>query len=398
MSTIVVSPTNVATYPEGGGHFWVYMQYVSALRKLGCDVLWLEQFRTSGDAERDRFMKTTFFERIGRFGMEGKAALYTWEGAGPSYIGLEASVVEPIVSRADLLLNFHYGMDPRLLGRFRRTALIDIDPGLLQHWMHSGQIVVPHHDFYFTTGETVGTPDAAFPDCGLPWKRMRPCVDLDLWPVMPAPEGAPFTTVSSWMGGVDGEWISDNQGGFYDNNKRVSFLRFLELPRLTGQPLELALCMDERPESEVRARRNAYSDYLGDPTDRRRLEENGWRVRRAHEVAGSPESYQKYIQGSRGEWSAAKPSCMKFRNAWISDRTLCYLATGRPAVVQDTGPSAYLPNGEGLFRFSTLDEARTAFEAIDADYELHSHAARAIAAGYFDSSRILAGLLDHTLQ
>jgi hypothetical protein len=178
----------------------------------------------------------------------------------------------------------------------------------------------------------------------------------------------------------------------------VSFLRFLELPRLTGQPLELALCLDERPESEARARRNAYGDYLGDPADRKRLEEHGWRVRRAHEVAGSPESYQKYIQGSRGEWSAAKPSCMRFRNAWISDRTLCYLATGRPAVVQDTGPSAYLPNGEGLFRFSTLDEARAAFAAIDADYGLHSRAAREMAEAWFDSSRIVAGILNEALD
>ena len=398
MSTIVVSPTNVATYPEGGGHFWVYMQYVSALRKLGCDVLWLEHFRSSGNADRDGFMQSTFFERMGRFGMEGRAVLYAWgDSARPSYVGLGAPAVEDMVTRADLLLNFHYGMDPRLLERFRRTALIDIDPGLLQHWMSMGQVVVPRHDLYFTTGETVGTPDAAFPDCGLPWKRIRPCVDLDLWPVMPAPEGAPFTTVSSWMGGVDGEWISDAHGGFYDNNKRVSFLRFLELPRLTGQPLELTLCLDERPESEARARRNAYGDYLGDPADRKRLEANGWRVRRAHEVAGSPESYQRYIHGSRGEWSAAKPSCMKFRNAWISDRTLCYLATGRPAIVQDTGPSAYLPNGEGLFRFSTLDEAKAAFATIDADYELQSRAAREIAEAWFDSSRIVAGILIEAL-
>jgi hypothetical protein len=396
VSTIVVSPTNVATYPEGGGHFWVYMQYVSALRKLGCEVLWLEQFRSSGDPERDRFTQSTFFERMRHFGMEGKAVLCTWE-EGPRYIGLEAAAVEPVLSRADLLLNFHYGIDPRLLERFRRTALIDIDPGLLQHWMHMGQIVVPRHDLYFTTGETVGTPDAAFPDCGLPWTHIRPCVDLELWPAVPTPEGAVFTTVSSWMGGVDGEWISDTQGGFYDNNKRVSFLRFLELPRLTGQSLELALCLDESPESEARARRNAYGDYLGDPADRRRLEENGWRVRLASEVASSPERYQKYIQGSRGEWSAAKPSCMKFRNAWISDRTLCYLATGRPAVVQDTGPSAYLPNGEGLFRFSTLEEAGTALAAIDANYDKHSCAAREIAEAWFDASRIVASLLSDAL-
>jgi len=399
VSTIVVSPTNVATYPDGGGHFWVYMQYVAALRKLGCEVIWLERFYSTGDPARDEFALRTFFERMHRFGMAGKAMLYTSAGTDSSlqYIGAEAAVVESTVARADLLLNFHYGIDPRLLARFRRTALVDIDPGLLQLWIASGQIVVPAHDLYFTTGETVGTPGAAFSDCGLPWRRIRPGVDLDLWPVVPAPRDGYFTTISSWIGGVDGEWITDGAGGFYDNNKRVSFLRFLELPRVAGRTLELALCLDESAESEARALRNAYGDYRGDPADRRLLEQNGWRVTRAHEQTGSPDAYQRYIQGSRGEFSCAKPSCMALRNAWISDRTLCYLATGRPAVVQDTGPSSYLPNGEGLFRFSTLEEAAQALAAVDADYERHARAAREIAATWFDSSRIVADMLNQAM-
>lgn len=398
MSLVVVSPTNVATYPEGGGHFWVYMQYVAALRKLGCDVLWLERFRSSGDPQRDGFMLATFLERMQRFGLEKKVVLYELEAGLLRYIGAEAATVESTLARADLLLNFHYGIERRLLDRFRRTALVDVDPGLLQHWIHRGELEVAAHDYYFTTGETAGTPDATFPDCGLPWKPIRPGVDLDLWPVVPTPEGASFTTVSSWMGGVDGEWVSDGDGSFYDNNKRVSFLRFLELPRLAGRTLELALCLDESPESEARARRNGYADYRGDAADRRRLEENGWRVLQARQVAGSPEHYQKYIQGSRGEFSCAKPSCMKFRNAWISDRTLCYLASGRPAIVQNTGPSSYLPNGEGLFRFSTYEEAARAFAAIDSNYDKHCRAAREIAEAYFDSTRIVADILNRALS
>ena len=108
--------------------------------------------------------------------------------------------------------------------------------------------------------------------------------------------------------------------------------------------------------------------------------------------------YRAYIQKSRGEFSCAKPSCMKFQNAWISDRTLCYLASGKPAVVQNTGPSSFLPNGEGLFRFSTMEEAVAAFSAINADYERHCRAARAVAEAYFDAKQVLADMLNAALH
>ena len=134
-----------------------------------------------------------------------------------------------------------------------------------------------------------------------------------------------------------------------------------------------------------------------DAAERARLERHGWRVRHSREVAGSPEAYRAYIQQSRGEFSCAKPSCMDFQNAWISDRTLCYLASGKPAVVQHTGPSAYLPNGEGLFRFTTLEEAAGALEAVNADYERHCRAAREIAGSCFDAEQVVARILNETL-
>jgi hypothetical protein len=397
VTTVVLSPTNVATFPEGGGHFWVYMQYVHGLRALGCDVYWLEQVESSGDTTRDARLQATFFERMRRFGMQGKAILYERDASAPQGITSHGCEAGPLAERADLLLNFHYGIAPDVLSRFRRTAAVDIDPGLLQHWISTGQIDLPAHDLYFTTGETVGTPEATFDDCGLPWIRIRPAVALDLWEYSAAAKQAPFTTVSSWMGGVDGEWVTDPSGGFYDNNKRASFLKYLELPKRTSQSLELALCLDESRASEAAARKNAYAGYQGDAADRRRLEAHGWRVRHANEVASSPQDYRAYVRGSRGEFSCAKPSCMRFRNAWISDRTLCYLASGRPAVVQDTGPSSYLPNGAGLFRFSTLDEAAAALETVAADYRAHSRSARDLATDYFDARKTAADILGHAL-
>jgi hypothetical protein len=386
MITVVISVYKVANFPEGGGHFWVYMQYVQGLLRLGCDVYWLEQILPSSDPEAETGLLANFFERMKRFGLEGKTLPYTVDrdpegGAGSfHFVGCTSAQAEAVLRRADLLLNFHYAIDPRLLASVRRTALVDIDPGLLQYWMSTGQLAVPPHDRYLTTGETVGTPDARFSDCGLPWIRIRPPVCLDLWPFTAGAPAEAFTTVSSWMTG-DFLKVTENGKTFLrENTKRIAFLRFLDLPRQTGQPLELALYLVDE-----------------DADERARLERHGWRVHHSREVAGSPEAYRSYIQQSRGEFSCAKQSCIDFQNAWISDRTLCYLASGKPAVVQHTGPSAYLPDGDGLFRFTTFAEAAAALEAVNADYGRHCRAAREIAEAYFDAEQVATRVLNETL-
>jgi len=399
MSTVVMSVYKVASFSEGGGHFWVYLQYALGLRRLGCDVYWLEQLRPARDPERAAEVLSTFLERMKRFGFEGKTLLYALDhdpgGSGKSlrFIGQTWSQAEAVLRRADLMLNFHYAIDPRLLACARRTALVDIDPGLLQFWMSTGQLDVPPHDCYLTTGETVGSPTARFPDCGLPWIHIRPPVCLDQWPVTYDRRSDVFTTVSSWS---SASWLKVNRNGeavLLDNTKRVSFLEFVDLPRYTRQPLELALYLLDRDPDSQRVKQAAK-----DAEDRARLERHGWRVRDSREVTGSPEAYRSYIQRSRGEFSAAKPSCMSFQNAWVSDRTLCYLASGKPAVVQHTGPSAYLPDGEGMFRFTSLQEAARGVEEINTRYEHHCAAARAIAETYFDAQRVLESALNAALR
>ena len=378
----VISVYKVANFPDGGGHFWVYMQYAQGLRRLGCEVYWLEQFRppASGDSAQEAALLAPFFERMKRFGLDGKTLLYAKAGSDFRFVGCEWPDVERVLKRADLLLNFHYAIDPRLLACARRTALVDIDPGLLQFWISTGQLSVAPHDCYLTTGETVGTPSARFSDCGLQWHRIRPPVCLDLWPFTYDPHAEAFTTVSSWS---TTDYLKVTENGktvLRENTKRVAFLQFESLPRHTSQPLELALYTDDR-----------------DAADLGRLTQNGWRVRHSTQVAGSPEAYRSYVQRSRGEVSCAKASCMEFQNAWVSDRTVCYLASGKPVVVQDTGPSSYLVNGEGMFRFSSVDEAARALDAINRDYERHCLAARAIAETYFDSKQVLETVLNATL-
>ncbi|HEV2751895.1 MAG TPA: hypothetical protein VGV12_15345 [Gemmatimonadales bacterium] len=383
MPTVVLSAFDVASFPDGGGHFWVYMQYAEGLRRLGCEVYWLEQLRRGKDPDRAARALATFCERMERFGHSRHLLLYKRdEGAETpiQWVGVTAREAEAVLRRADLVLNFHYAIDPRLLACARRTALVDIDPGLTQIWISTGQLRVPRHDVYFTIGETVGTPAARFPDCGLEWRHIRPPVCLSRWPYVHDPRCETFTTVAGWWSGKWLKLIENGEEVCCDNNKRVAFLEYVQLPTKTNQPLELALHLAD-----------------SDGADRQLLEQHGWRVRHAREVASDPDRYQAYIRTSRGEWSCAKPFFVKLQNAWVSDRTTCYLASGKPAVVQHTGPSAYLPNGKGLFRFTSLEEAAAAFDAINSAYERHCRAAREIAAAYFDAERVLTGILSEAL-
>jgi len=157
VTTVVVAAFRVATKPQIGGHFWAYLQYAHGLQQLGCDVYWLERLPARGDTTE----LPLFFRRMERYGLGGKAILYRagrdGEDGDIEFVGATATQAEAVFRRADVLLNFHYAIDAEMLSRFRRSALIDIDPGLLQYWISRGQIVVLPHDSYVTIGENVGT-------------------------------------------------------------------------------------------------------------------------------------------------------------------------------------------------------------------------------------------------
>jgi len=191
---------------------------------------------------------------------------------------------------------------------------------------------------------------------------------------VPAAEfAAAYTTVTNWWGG----WELF-RGESFPNAKRDGFLPFLDLPRYAPVPLELAL------------------SHVG--SDLPVLRSRGWRVSDAHDVAGTPWDYQRFIQASRGEFSCAKPAYPRLQTAWISDRTLCYLASGKPAVVEHTGASRFLPDAAGLFRFRTLDEAVRCLQTVADDYERQSGLARALAEEFFDARKVLGRVLDRALR
>jgi hypothetical protein len=277
---------------------------------------------------------------------------------------------------AELLVTLTHDQPSHILNRFLRTAFIDIDPGIRQHWMSKGVIKLAPHDLYFTIGETVGTPYSRIPDCSLKWIHIPPCVDLNWWLPSPPKENASYTTVSHWY--MKQAWIED-EDGWYIDDKRSGFLPYLDLPSHTSQPLELALHL------------------AGADAERAMLEMHGWTVREAHEVTSTPWDYQRYIQGSLGELSCAKPSTVRFQSAWISDRTICYLASGKPCIVQNTGPSRFLPNSEGLFRFGDMTEAIQSLQKVAEDYDRQCILARKLAEEYFDSRKVAGKVLEYAL-
>jgi hypothetical protein len=349
-------------YPEGGGHFWVYLNWALGFRRNGCEVVWMEHARP--DSPKLARNVPALIDRLRRFGIDALALVAGNGDDADERVATGAWTLAEAAEASGLLVNFRYGAAESVVKRFRRSALMDIDSGLLQVWISEGTVKVAPHDLYFTTGETVGRGDAAFPDCGLHWRRVRPSVALPEWPVRKADSSSPFTTITNWEAREWLEFGSVSQA----NDKRVGFEPFLELPGRTRQSLELAVCLGD----------NAAED--------RRLRSLGWRLRNPEEVAGSPESYREYVAASRGEFSCAKPSCILLRNAWVSDRTLCYLASGKPVVVQHTGRSEYLPEREGMFRVRDVAEAADALETAAVDYERHSRAARQLAETYFDAA------------
>jgi hypothetical protein len=382
MTRVLLATVRLLEFLEGAGHFWAYMQYAQALRRLGCDVYLLDSFMWSDEIPDPQRVRE-FLDRMARYGLQDRVIVAA-NGRGPgrraaadSYLGMAEPELFDLLDGTDLLLNFNYHLREDVVSAVRRSALVDIDPGLLQFWISRGFISPAAHDLYFTTGETIGKQPDLIPDCDIDWLQIRPPVCLELWPFTYEAEADAFTTVSTWWGERD--YVGDPDS-YYDNTKRTAFLDFIDLPGHTDQPLELALFLAE-----------------SDGADRRSLEGHGWRVRHSRDVAGSPETYRAYVQRSRGEFSWAKASCMKFQNAWVSDRSLCYLASGTPVVVQHTGPSSFLPDSEGMFRFKTLSEAARAFDSINADYERQCRLARGLAEEYFDADVVVSKMLERAM-
>jgi hypothetical protein len=369
--------TDVLGYPQAGGHRWVFANWALGLTAAGVDeVVLLDEVPHGWTPDELRARAQQLREHLGQIGVAAGLAVFQGDGhevpaaSGPGFVRLDEAL------GADLLLNQNYGLPATLVRRARRSILLDIDPGLLQVWASHGWMPIAPHDAYFTVGETVGRAASPIPTLGLHWQYTPPAVALGAWPMTRAAPGAAFSTVTHWQADA---WMVDDKERYYRNDKRTSFLRFVELPRRTGAPLELAV--------------GAMSE-----ADREILTAAGWRVRDAWLLASSPADYRAYVQGALGEFSVAKPAYSRLQTAWLSDRTLCYLASGKPAVVEHTGPSGFLPDADGLFRVRDVDEAGRAIDRILADYDHHCRQARAIAEAHFDACLVATRLLERVVD
>jgi hypothetical protein len=375
----------VATYPVGGVA-WDYLQYVQGFRALGCDVTYLED---TGQWVYDPVAQT-FTDDVGSNARWLAGALASldpalagrWSLRAPDgvYHGLDEEAVTRACAGADLFLNLSGSCWLREPYRAARVkAYVDTDPGYSQAKIAAvdagtaGESVrfsvdlIRQHDVFFTLGEGIGRAGCPIPTGGLAWHPTRQPILLASWPVRPAPDGA-FTTVMSWRI----EPTPPSIGGRVYGGKDVEFERFLDLPRRTGEVLEVA---------------------LSGAAPRERIAAAGWRLREAQEVSGTMGAYRDYIAGSRGELSIAKNAYVALRSGWFSTRTAAYLASGKPAVVQDTGFPAHVPTGPGLHAFATAEEAVAALAAIRADYPRACRHARELAEASFRAEDVCTRLL-----
>ena len=381
MSAIVVSGA-LANKPLNGGNAWVILSWLSGLRRLGFDVYFIEEIAstvcTHADGSPAPFAESCnreYFRRVMHDHGFSAAALIC-DGAG-RLEGLQWPDVVDCVQTADLLLNIsgHLRL-PELFGRARRKAFVDLDPGYTQFW-HADGIDKEHlemHDAFFTVGENIGTPDCAISTNGLPWRTVRQPVVLEAWPVTPAADKRRFTTVASWRGAYGRVEYAGRSYGL----KAHEFRKIATLPtRAPDHRFEIALAI-----------------HPAEIADRALLTTNGWQLAEPRREAGTPQAFRRYVQGSGGELSSAQGIYVETNSGWFSDRSVRYLASGRPVIVQDTGFSRRLPVGEGLFAYRDQAGILEALEAIDRDYEANARAAREVAETHFDSDRVLSRLLE----
>ena len=362
----------IAGDPRQGGATWAVLQYLLGLRRLVHDVYFIEPLRVGPIAPA----VTQYFSDVTRaFELEDVAALLPADARQTA--GLPYEHVVEVAKRADVLINVS-GMltDEAIIGRIPVRVYLDLDPAFVQLWHETGaaDMRFAGHTHFVTVGQSIGGPHCDVPTCGLDWIPTLQPVVLERWPRV-GPEAAPrwdaFTTVANWRG-----YGSVEHAGVHYGQKAHSLRGLMHLPRLTRERLMLALSIHPNEVKDLEA-----------------LSSNGWLRADPAEVAATPAQYQRFVQGSKGEFGLAKSGYVASRCGWFSDRSACYLASGRPVVAQDTGWSRYLPAGQGLLAFDTAEQAAAALEAVDRDYARHCRAARAIAETHFDSDKVLGRLL-----
>jgi hypothetical protein len=370
----------VAQMPMAG-IAWQALQYLVGLERLGFEAWYVENHGTNPYDPRISSVVTEcdynvayLKETLERHGLAGRWAY--WDAINDVYHGMSRERVFDLLKGADALINLcgstrlrdeHMACPVRIM--------VDTDPVYEQIKYAkadpAARAYLDAHTHFFTYGENVGGPGWIVPLCGVPWKPTRPPVVLDLWPVA---EGQPdcFSTIATWEN--KGKNI-EFEGESYVWSKHVNFMRFLDLPRQTKQCFTMAMLP---PTAEVETL----------------VAGKGWKLVDPRPVSASLDAYRNFIQGSRGEFTVAKDIYVRPKSGWFSDRSVCYLASGRPVVTMATEFSRFYPVGEGLLQYTDDASALAAIAAINGDYARHAKAARSVAAEFFASDRVVGAMMD----
>lgn len=358
----------IASYPEGAPLAVGFIQYPLGLRALGHQIVWLEVIKAA--QVRDNPQRVAgFFALMDMYGLADDCALIAVEDPDNQALetaevfGMSAARLADLVDQADVLWNFATSIRQPLLSQFKQRALIDGDPGHLQVCALEFNFDIQHHQVLLSVGNKIADADCEVPRFGRQWKPYRPYVHLPMWPFTPDPgPEAPFTSITQWS------WEElEMDGRRLSLSKRESYIRNVALPQLTHRSFELA--------ANIGANDVAH--------DRELFQRNGWRVVEPFAVAGTTDSYQHYLQMSRAEILCCKPIFKELHTGWVSDRSVAYLASGRPVLAEDCGFGEHLPIGHGFLRFATVEEAAAKVTEIDSNYPAHSRAARELADSYF---------------
>ncbi|MGH2840046.1 MAG: hypothetical protein ACRDKY_04385 [Solirubrobacteraceae bacterium] len=371
---------SIAQKPHQAGHSWQFLQYLLGFRRLGWEVLFIDRLENAlcrdGQGRTcppEASVNLRYLDALMReFELDGAWSVVLDEGR---HAGVERERVLEHVRDSELLLNvMGFLEDEELLGAARRRVFLDTDPGFGQMWCALGLAdIFAGHDAHVTIGERIGREGCTIPTCGLDWITTPQPVLLSGWPVAPPPPHDTFTTVGRWRGAYG---PIDYEGHRY--GLRVhEFRRFADLPRASGASFELALEIDPAETADL--------DVLHD---------GGWTLVDPARAGRTPIAYRGFIERSAAEFMVAKGMYVDSASGWFSERSICYLASGRPVLAQDTGLGDLYPLGEGLIAFSTLDEAVAGVDAIRSDRDRHARAARALAVEHFDSDKVLGRLLE----
>ena len=360
------------------------LHYLVGLKNLGYDVVFIEHYGWQNSCYNPQ---TNTMSNDPGYGIKQmlrdfrKLGLKKWcyVDADGVFHGMPRDEVKRLCGEADILLSLYNTTWLEEFAECRKRVFVDTDPGFTQFSMSpspssscDGYASPYDFHYHFTYGTRIGMDDCPIPTHGLNWLPTRPPVALELLPSVFTPEAKYFTTVMGWNARKP---ITYN--GVEYGQKDIEFMRVIELPQILGEVFEIALGGVDAP--------------------REKIAEAGWRISDPLKVTKNPWTYRDYIAQSRGEFSVAVNLEVKTRSGWFSERTAAYLASGKPAVVQDTGFSENLPTGKGLFAFQDMKDVIAAIEIINNDYRQHCKAARQIAEEYFDSRKVLTELLERSV-